>query len=368
VSVVRKAGTALRLVREQGSALRRRRAIARSVPTVGSVHVYYGVDPLPTAGEPLAGGLVKAQRLAATLPNSLRSFNVLYLVSSARPLDGDALIALARRRNAAFVWNQNGVAYPAWHGPGWEQTNAPLSRGLHAADHVFFQSEFCRLASDRYLGVREGPAEVLYNAVDTTAFTPAVDARRPLTLLLGGNQYAWYRVDAAVRTLAHVRGHHADARLVVTGVLGHDDATGRRRLAALAATLGVADAVDAVGMFTQDRAADIYRSCDVLVHTQYNDACPGVVIEALSSGLPVAYSASGGVPELVGPDAGIGVPAPLDFEVEHPPDPESMAEAVVRLAEDLEGRREAARARAVARFDIRPWIERHAEVFARLVE
>src|SRR5437762_11350277 len=54
------------------------------------------------------------------------------------------------------------------------------------------------------------------------------------------------------------------------------------------------------------------------------------------------------------PISGVGIPAPLDWEQNHPPDPAALAEAVRRMAERLDDRRAAARERAL-RFDLRPW-------------
>ena len=70
-------------------------------------------------------------------------------------------MGLARRRGAAFAWNQNGVAYPGWYGGGFELVNRPRARLMHEADHVFFQTAFCKLGADRYYGEREGPWEIL---------------------------------------------------------------------------------------------------------------------------------------------------------------------------------------------------------------
>ena len=39
----------------------------------------------------------------------------------------------------------------------------------------------------------------------------------------------------------------------------------------------------------------------------YKDNCPTAVLEAMSSGLPIIYSASGGIPELVDNNSGIGL-------------------------------------------------------------
>jgi glycosyltransferase involved in cell wall biosynthesis len=107
------------------------------------------------------------------------------------------------------------------------------------------------------------------------------------------------------------------------------------------------------------------QRADLLLHTKYNDPCPTVVLEALASGLPVVYSASGGVPELVGADAGIGIEAPLDWERDHPPSADRLADAVLAVDADLPDRADAARERAL-RFDSRGWIARHRAVFEQL--
>src|SRR5581483_11665434 len=130
----------------------RLRAIARARPRRDCLAVSYGVERMPVDDEVVIGGHVKFQLLAAELPNAPRDFNVLYLGSSSMPAEAAVLVRLARRRGAPFVWNQNGVAYRGWYGPGWELVNRPRARLLHAADYVFFQTAFCKLAADRFYG------------------------------------------------------------------------------------------------------------------------------------------------------------------------------------------------------------------------
>jgi glycosyltransferase involved in cell wall biosynthesis len=350
-------------------ALRQRerwRAIASTPPRRDGVAVSYGADTMPAPDDVVFGGAVKFQLLDRRLPNAPRDFNVLYLGSSSMPLDAPTLVRLARRRAAAFVWNQNGVAYPGWYGDGWELVNAPRARLLREADHVFFQSAFCKLGSDRFYGAPSHSWEVLHNPVDTRAYSPdPARPARPLTLLLGGNQYQRYRVECALRALALVRGEVRDARIVVAGALSfaHDAYADTTRMIR---ELGLDGAVELAGPYTQERAPELVRRADVLLHTKYNDPCPTVVLEAMACGLPVVYSASGGTPELVGDGAGIGVEAPLDWDRDHPPSPERLADAVHAVAADLDHRRVAARERALA-FDLVPWIERHLEVFETLV-
>jgi glycosyltransferase involved in cell wall biosynthesis len=322
-------------------------AIAAGRAVDGGPRVYYGHDRLPTRDEVAYGGAVKFQALNHAFPSSPRDFSVLYLGSSTVPEDARVLIRLARRRGAAVVWNQNGVAYPSWHGNGWERTNAPLAHGVHAADHVLYQSEFCKLSSDRFLGECSTAWEVLYNPVDTGRFMPAEAAPEQPTLLLGGNRSQPYRLEVALQTLALLP---TEWRLLVAGP---------------APTRADTERVEFAGPYTQREAPALLRRAHVLLHPKYNDPCPTLVLEAMASGLPVVFSATGGTPELVG-DAGIGIPAPLDWEQDHPPAPEELRDAVLEAM----GRREelgaAARRRAVERFDLLAWLNRHRELFEEL--
>jgi glycosyltransferase involved in cell wall biosynthesis len=187
-------------------------------------------------------------------------------------------------------------------------------------------------------------------------------------LLLGGTQYQWYRVETALRALAIVRRAHAETRLIVTGALTwrSDETAALKQMSDLAHELGIEDGLEWIGRYTQAEAPDLYRRAHVLVHTKYNDPCPGVVLEALASGLPVVHSRSGGVPELVGDAAGIGVPVELSWERDIPPDPHAVADGVLTVMGDLAAFREAARTRAVERFDLRRWLARHRTVFEAL--
>ena len=326
----------------------------------GGPRVSYGRE-VPRPGAHASGGFVKLQRLQEDFPDTRTRFNILYLGSNTLPLAPRPLLAVARRRGIPVVWNQDGVAYPAWRGTGWEWVNAPMRRGLHAAAHVLYQSAFCKEAADRFLGDPAGAWEVLHNAVDTEAFAPAPRPERPLTLILGGNQYQRYRYETALRTLALLPG----ARLVVTGELSWRPGAAAEG-AALVDRLGLRGRVEHAGRYAQAEAPDVLRRGDLLLHTKVNDPCPSVVLEAMACGLPVVHSATGGTPELVG-DAGVGVPSLATWEREEPPDPGELAAGIERVAADLAGYATRARSRAVERFDVRPWLERHRQIFESLL-
>jgi glycosyltransferase involved in cell wall biosynthesis len=311
--------------------------------------------------------LVKFQRMQEEFPNSPRGFNILYMVSSRMPYGGEHIARVARKKGARIVWNQNGVAYPGWHPEGWKQINAPMV-SIHAeADHVFYQSEFCRQSAEQFLGERRGRWEILHNAVDTQIFTPANAGPAPgsLVLLLGGTQYQWYRLESALQTLALLRRQGMNARLLVTGRLCWvpDETVAARQARELVDRLGLDTDVRFWGPYTQADAPSIFRQAHLLLHTKVNDPCPGLVVEAMACGLPVVYPHSGGVPELVGEEAGVGVPDKSNWERDVPPDPDALAQAVLTVAGRRDVYAKAARQRAVDRFDLKPWLDRHRYVF-----
>ena len=165
-------------------------------------------------GERAAGGTAKAQKLNERFPNSPTDFSLLYLGTTWLPRDLGPLLRIAKRRGAAIVVNQDGVAYPGWAGERTDELNAPLRRAVLAADHVVYQSEFSKQSADEFLGAPGGTWEILHNAADTTHFTPppAPPDGGPV-LLLGGDQTQAYRLELALRTLAALRADRPDARL-----------------------------------------------------------------------------------------------------------------------------------------------------------
>jgi glycosyltransferase involved in cell wall biosynthesis len=332
--------------------------------------VYYGIDNLPGQSKIASGGIIKCQDLNRHFPNTSKNSNILYLVSSALPLNGERLVRIAKRSGVKIVVNQNGVAYPAWHGPGWEKTNILLKTVIEQADYVIYQSKFCKIMSDKFLGNVSVPSSILYNPVDTGFFVPSNSQGRTHNILIAGTHNQAYRVHIALKTLAILFKEGLGLKLLIAGPLQwhRDRSHSETEMEQWCNDLDLHDSVEVVGPYSQTDAVRLFQRCDMLFHAQYNDVCPRLLVESMSSGLPVVYSSSGGSPELIGSEGGVGVDVPEDYDNEHYPDPNDMAKAIKLVYSDLEGYKRSARKRAVNLFDVKEWIDHHREIFSSILQ
>jgi glycosyltransferase involved in cell wall biosynthesis len=318
----------------------------------------------------VGGPLVKVKRLQKYFPETRVGYSVVYALSNTPYLSSLALTVL-RWRRVPIVLNQNGVYYGGWFDGDWRAKNREMARAWHAAEYVFCQSEFCRECAHRFLGKRSGPTEILFNAVDIDHFSPLSETeyliraeRRPVFLLTGKiDDHMFYRVDATVRGFHRACSRGLDAELRLSGWMSPNvkDMTND-----LIMDLGLTDRVIVTGPYHQEEAPEIYRAADIYIMLKHNDPCPNTVIEALSCGLPVLFSNSGGVPELATGKAGRALPVTQGFDENHVPTMEHIAEGMIDIVRDLPERRKAARKRAEDAFDLQKWIERHKIVFHSL--
>lgn len=113
------------------------------------------------------------------------------------------------------------------------------------------------------------------------------------------------------------------------------DGPTRHGLERLAEELGVADRSQFVASLDHAELPALYRELDVLVvpslpTRRWLEQFCRVAVEGMASGVPIVASSSGSLPEVVG-DAGMLVP---------PGDPDALATALRRLADEPERRRE----------------------------
>ena len=307
--------------------------------------------------------------LAEAFPHSFPVANVLYTVSSVDHPARAEIVRSAKKKGIKVLLNQNGVAYPAWHGAGWEKTNERMKTVLDLADYVIYQSDFCRRSADHFLATAQANWEILFNPVETQLFRPFHSDRNEteFTLVLGGNQYERYRFDLAVRALVGISKKHPNVRLIVTGRLWDKSPETLKLIRANLDRIGLLEKVDFFGPYTQQDAPKILNRGHILLHTVFNDCCPTIVIEALSCGLPVVYLDSGGTPELVA-EAGVGVPVNATWEKNELPSPDALSDAVISVMDRYKIYSEAARQRAVDVFAVEKYIQAHHRIFEKLLD
>jgi glycosyltransferase involved in cell wall biosynthesis len=359
---------ARRAYHSPGRAAFRRRLETLPAPQSGSIRLNFGwIDDPERETETRIGGGVKLMHLRERFGEAREGFNVIYLVSSLLhliPHVGE-LVAWAKTRRISVVWNQNGVAYPAWCGSHYPWFNEPMRSLITQADQVVYQSEFCRDCADRYLGVVTAPAEVLWNPVDLAHFSPGpnLPPTNVWELLAMGTSHAFYRVQASLDALATLMKRGMSARLTIAGELRWEGAD--REVADYIQQAGLQDHVRLLPRFTQGEAPALYRRAHVLLHPKYKDPCPTVPIEAMGCGVPVVGSRSGGMPELLGSEGGKLVDVPDDWTRDHAPDAEGVADAVSAIMARHGEFSASARRRAEECFDRTKWVDRHAEIFSQ---
>ncbi len=114
------------------------------------------------------------------------------------------------------------------------------------------------------------------------------------------------------------------------------DGSQRQKIAARAKALNVASRYRYHGVYThpEERCA-FMRSLDVFVMPSFTEGTPNSIVEAMAHGIPIIASQVGGVPDMIGNDAGVLVP---------PGDVNALAEAMLRLARDQDLRQTMGRA------------------------
>jgi glycogen(starch) synthase len=203
-----------------------------------------------------------------------------------------------------------------------------------------------------------GPrSRVILNALPDP-LRPAVEPAPGPVLVGAGRLVGDKGFDVAIRALPAVRERFPGAVLRLAG-----DGPARTELEALAAGLGVADAVELLGWVAPDLLPDVAaQGSVVLVPSRWEEAFGLVALQAMQVGRPVVASRVGGLPEVV--DDGVtGTLVGAD-------DVDALSRAVVALLDDPEGAARmgsAGRERAARAFGFERYVDEHLALYAELV-
>lgn len=176
---------------------------------------------------------------------------------------------------------------------------------------------------------------VIYNGIDTSLFDGVPDSFDELRLLFSGRLVPEKGAHTAIRAVARLLGMGIDrVRLTIAGVrvFPWEYSDGLRRLVA---EHGLHDHVTFVDSVPHDDMADLYRRHNVLLFpSQCAEGLPMTMLEAMSTGLLVVGSTTGGSAEILHQGRTGYVVAPEDHA--------GLADALVTVMKDQVGARRVA--------------------------
>jgi glycosyltransferase involved in cell wall biosynthesis len=330
-------------------------------------------EVLPTkgSGRIVHGGKVKLLHLRERFGDSWKNFNLTYFVSSGLPFAADLWVKIYKKFKIRIVWNQNGVAYPALYPAEVIKRVNSLMLPIHESDYVIYQAEFVKRCADRFLGEFKGPSSIIYNPVDSEHFIPRSTPLplNPLVLLTTINHSSLERLDITLRSLKKLNEQEIQTKLII---LGNIDKAGwssaREDFKRLVDEQNLSEKVELRGAYLQEEAPKHFQDAHIFIHLKYLDPCPTLIIEAMSCGLPIVASRSGGLPEMVSEQSGVLIEAPEDFEHMHYPSIDEVITAIKTIYENLEPFSRAARKEASAdKFNKKVWLKKHEEIFNKVL-
>jgi glycosyltransferase involved in cell wall biosynthesis len=246
-------------------------------------------------------------------------------------------------RVPAVVGNCRGGGAPRRQGERWLW---PL------AHHIVCNSAALQEVLTRQCGVPEARLSLIRNGVDTEYFQPKLDGRGPSSsvVLSVGRMVPDKDHETLLRAFALVARTFPGAELWLVGEGPLLEKI--RQLASEILSPGTCCFLP-----PQSDLRPLFRQAGLLALSSRTEALPNVVLEAMASGLPVAATAVGGVPEMVLP-AETGWLAPAG-------DAPALAAALGRLLGDPEqcqsfGR--GARRRVVQEFSMNSMVGHYEEV------
>lgn len=213
----------------------------------------------------------------------------------------------------------------------WERLyfNRLTRRAVRDAARVIAISEFCKNEAVREWGVPEEKFSVVWHGGPDASFhpvpfeaEPAPGVRRPYFLFVGSTVpqknprllAEAFRIAKTKRRLAHA--------LVFAGKSGPEEPWLRQRFL----EWGLRNDCRFLGAVDPERIHRLYQQADAVVCPSLQEGFAIPTLEAMACGAPVIAAKAGALPEVVG-DAGLLAE----------PDPESMAEAMIAVAEDADG-------------------------------
>ena len=139
-------------------------------------------------------------------------------------------------------------------------------------------------------------AEVIPNIIDLSRFSPAPPRAfgQAPHLVVTRNLEPIYDIAMAIRAFARVQKTFSAAQLTIAG-----SGAELARLQTLSTNMGLNHAVRFSGRIENADIPQLYASADCLINPSTVDNMPISILEAFASGVPVASTCAGGIPDML---------------------------------------------------------------------
>jgi glycosyltransferase involved in cell wall biosynthesis len=173
---------------------------------------------------------------------------------------------------------------------------------MHAADCVMALSPMAR--DLLYKAGVNRQIDVVPNMIDTDFFSPGPSLPPPpIRLIVVGNLIPRKGIHYLIEALAQLRAN--DGLPLQLEVVGKGEC--RQQLESAVTSFGIAKWVHFHGEMSQAQVRDLLRQCHIYVSSSLTESFGVAVIEAMSVGLPVVVTRSGGPESYVTPTHGVVV-------------------------------------------------------------
>jgi glycosyltransferase involved in cell wall biosynthesis len=182
-----------------------------------------------------------------------------------------------------------------WFKPDeFETKNADIKLLYKHADGVIWQSEFDRTMTSYHW---DSPASgvVIKNGIEVhkrqiqNATLKELRLRHEKLFVCSANWHPQKRLTDNVRLFRHIKENfHSTAGLIILGTNPIIDLQ------------SVPSDIYYPGSLSHEQCLEVFAACDWMIHLAWLDHCPNTVVEAMSQGVPVICSSTGGTKELVG--------------------------------------------------------------------
>jgi glycosyltransferase involved in cell wall biosynthesis len=170
----------------------------------------------------------------------------------------------------------------------YKSKNKEILKSIKKSDALIYQSNFCKKAYEKFLGIKKEPFTVILNGASPDEFL----FRNPKNYFLANCKWRPHkRLKDIIESYKEALSMGLKSDIIITGNVDYKISHPRIKF---------------VGWRNHDELKILLSEAIVSIHLTWLDWCPNSMVEAIVAGCPVIYTKSGGQTEL-GKNSGIAI-------------------------------------------------------------